>query len=121
MAAEQNLVPQLCPGATSGSDAGRDLSDPAHAARHIGDHRIRMGLQRPRPLQPDLQAEVRRLAGANGASTRRGNPSTDRASLAVAAPTRPACGNAAALGANSPVKTKFFVLPRNKRRARAWL
>src|ERR1700723_850806 len=25
-------------------------------------HRIRMGLQRPCPLQPDLQAEVRRLA-----------------------------------------------------------
>ncbi len=56
-----DLIPQLRPDATSGAVQARSVrSRPCRSARQR--HRIRMGLQRPRPLQPNLQAKVRRLA-----------------------------------------------------------
>jgi len=97
----------------------RDLSDPAHAARHISDIAFAWGFNDLRPLQPDLQAEVRRLAArmarAPGAVTH--------------LPIGPACcrGTYAArvrqrgrLDPNSPVKTSFRSAT-DKRRAQAWL
>src|SRR5712671_3583853 len=63
-------------------------------------HRIRMGLQRPRPLQPDLQAEVRRLAArmarAPVAVTHL------RIRLACCHPRHLACGDVAEPAARTP-------------------